>query len=98
MQLKLADELLKEHGQTNSSLAISTLTELASSAQAAKDYPLAKSTYERLQAMRPQDTNILVDMAKLEAAQSNFNGAQNYINKLFEIDPNNPQGRLIAIL
>lgn len=96
LQLKLADELLKEHGQGNSSLAVATLTGLASSAQSAKDYPLAKATYERLLAARAQDSQTLLNLAKLEACQSNFNSAQNYINRLFEISPNNAEGRILA--
>ncbi len=96
LQLKLADELLTEHGQGNSSLAVAILTGLASSAQSAKDYPLAKATYERLLSMRSQDTHILLNLAKLEASQSNLNSAQNYINRLFEFNPNNAEGRILA--
>jgi hypothetical protein len=96
LQLKLADELLKEHGQANSSLALSTLMALASSAQAAKDYPLAHSMYDRLLSMRSQDSQILLGCAKLEASQSNFGAAQTYINRLLEVNPNNAEGRVLA--
>jgi Flp pilus assembly protein TadD len=96
LQLKLADELLKEHGQTNSSLAIVNLMALASSAQAGKDYSLARATYDRLLSVHPQDPQTLLGLAKVEAAQSNFNAAQNYIDRLLEINPNNAEGRLLA--
>ncbi len=96
LQLKLADELLKEHGQTNSSLALVTLIALASSAQAGKDYSLARSTYDKLLSMRPQDTQILLALAKMEASQSNFNAAQNYVNRLLDLNPTNAEGRLLV--
>jgi len=96
LQLKLADELLTEHGQNNSSLAIVTLMALASSAESAKDYPLARSAYERLLSIRPTDTQILLSSAKLETSQSNFTAAQNYVNRLLEINPSNAEGRILA--
>lgn len=54
LQLKLADELLSEHGQTNSSLFMVTLTALASAAQSAKEYSLARASYERILSARPK--------------------------------------------
>jgi len=98
LQLKLADELLQEHGQANSSLSMATLMGLASSAQAAKDYPLAKSTYERLLTMHPQDTQILLKLAKLEAIQSNFRAAQADINKVRDLDSGNAEAHELANL
>ena len=96
LQLKLAEELLKEHGQLNCSLAISTLSALAFSAQASKDYPLAKSSYEKLLDIRPQDAQVLLSLAKLEASKSKFNEANNYINRLLTFNPENTEAKLLA--
>ena len=98
LQLKLADELLQEHGQANSSLAIATLMALASSAQAAKDYPLAKSTCERLLNIHPQDTQVLLKLAKIETAQGSFHAAQSELNKIMDYDPNNAEARAMTDL
>jgi Flp pilus assembly protein TadD len=46
--------------------------------------------------MRSQDKQILLSLAKLEAAQSNFSASQNYINKLLELNPNNAEGKLLS--
>ncbi len=98
LQLKLADELLQEHGQANTSLEVATLLGLASSAQAAKDYPLAKSTCERLLNIRPQDSQILLILARIEMSQGNFRSAQNKLSKVVGRDPNNAEAKVLIDL
>ena len=95
LQLKLADELLQEHGQANTSLAIANLMSLTTAAQAAKEYVLAKTTCQRLIISRPQDTEILLKLAKIEMAQGNIHAAQNTIAKVTEIAPANAEAQLM---
>ena len=54
LQLKLASQLLNEHGEQNSALGIATLTALAPAAEASGDKQLATSTYEKLLLMSPR--------------------------------------------
>lgn len=46
--------------------------------------------------MHPEDPQVLLGLAKLEASQSNFEAAQNYVNRLLDLNPNNAEGRLLS--
>ncbi len=95
LQLKLADELLQEHGQANTSLAMATLMALVSSAQGAHDYSLAKSTCERLLSNHPQDIQILLTLTKIEMAQGNYHAAAGDINNVLDSAPNNVEAKFL---
>ena len=95
LQLKLANALLQEHGQENTSLGVASSMELAAQARLAKDYFLARTTYEKLLLIRPQDTEIFLRFARMQADSGNFKGAQFNVNQALNIDPDNAEARLL---
>ena len=98
LQLKLASQLLSEHGEENSALDIAALTALASSAKAAGDNQLARSTYEKLLLMNPQDTTILLKLASLEAATGDFRAARVNVNRAINFKPDNQEALQLSDL
>jgi len=98
LQLKLASQLLSDHNEENSALDIAALNALASSAKAAGDRQLAKSVYEKLLLMNPQDTAILLKLARLEAASGDFRAAQQNVNRVISFSADNQEALQLSNL
>jgi hypothetical protein len=48
-----------------------------------------KNTFENWLSKQPTHRDILLNLSKIEQALANEQGAQNYKNRAFELDPNN---------